>query len=524
MKYLHPLLFAIYPILYLYSENFVKMPFGLVQLPIVVAVVGVFVVAGIFWGISRSLSSAALFASSVVIGCASFRGGVFLLKKLSGESLAVREQAMLCLLVLVWILIGSLLLRFRRLPGLNIFLSVVATALVVMNFVGIAPMLFAASKEPHFCLGTELQEVSTRKIRKQKEHPDIFYIVLDAFGRDDVLQEMYGVDSAEFIAGLEARGFYVARESRSNYCQTSLSLGATLNISYLDSVARRLQHKKAIERLALRNVVRKNQLMRFLREVGYEVDTYSSGYSGAEFSGVDRDFKPFFVLSEFDQLVLTQSPIPAILNLSPVQGINNLQFESHRKRVRYTLRHLGEEQGKRARKPRFVFAHVLSPHPPFLFDRDGNAVTPAGEYRIWDGSHYRGTHAEYQAGYRGQVEFMQRAILNTLDRIIENHPEAVIVLQGDHGPGMHLNWSSFERTNLKERFGILNAYRVSDRLKEKLYPTITPVNSFRLILNEYFGMDLAVLEDKSFYSEWKRPFKFFAVPGVVSPRSSAAPS
>ena len=44
-----------------------------------------------------------------------------------------------------------------------------------------------------------------------------------------------------------------------------------------------------------------------------------------------------------------------------------------------------------------------------------------------------------------------------------------------------------------------------------LYPTITPVNTFRIVLKHYFNADLPLLEDKSFYSTYDRPFRFFDV-------------
>src|SRR5512147_1694421 len=51
-------------------------------------------------------------------------------------------------------------------------------------------------------------------------NPDIYYLILDAHGRADVLQSMYGVDSSSFINFLKQSGFYVADQSHSNYIQT----------------------------------------------------------------------------------------------------------------------------------------------------------------------------------------------------------------------------------------------------------------------------------------------------------------
>ena len=50
------------------------------------------------------------------------------------------------------------------------------------------------------------------------------------------------------------------------------------------------------------------------------------------------------------------------------------------------------------------------------------------------------------------------------------------------------------------RMSILNAYYVNAETKTSLYATITPVNSFRIIFNHYFGYNLPLLEDTSYYS------------------------
>jgi hypothetical protein len=78
------------------------------------------------------------------------------------------------------------------------------------------------------------------------------------------------------------------------------------------------------------------------------------------------------------------------------------------------------------------------------------------------------------------------------------------VIQGDHG------WtfpSEEKKLSVSEfyacRYGILNAYYLPNGGEKILYKGITPVNSFRMILNYYFGTQLERLPD----------FQYF-VPGV----------
>jgi hypothetical protein len=63
---------------------------------------------------------------------------------------------------------------------------------------------------------------------------------------------------------------------------------------------------------------------------------------------------------------------------------------------------------------------------------------------------------------------------------------------GDHGP------PPGRIATQADRLTILSAFYVSDAVAEKLYDSISPVNFFRLILNEYFQTDYPLLEDRSY--------------------------
>jgi hypothetical protein len=54
----------------------------------------------------------------------------------------------------------------------------------------------------------------------------------------------------------------------------------------------------------------------------------------------------------------------------------------------------------------------------------------------------------------------------------------------------------------------LNAYYFPDQDYRALYPSITPVNSFRVVFNQYFDADVELLEDKNYYATWLAPYAF----------------
>jgi hypothetical protein len=59
---------------------------------------------------------------------------------------------------------------------------------------------------------------------------------------------------------------------------------------------------------------------------------------------------------------------------------------------------------------------------------------------------------------------------------------------------------------------ILDAYDFPNHAGDPyLYDSITPVNSFRILFNLYFGTHFELLKDESFFSTWEHPYQFIPV-------------
>lgn len=141
------------------------------------------------------------------------------------------------------------------------------------------------------------------------------------------------------------------------------------------------------------------------------------------------------------------------------------------------------------RSPKFVFAHIISPHPPFVLGSQGEAV------------HRADTDL---AGYRDQVLFLNRQLETILPALIAaSDPPPIIILQADHGRGGPSMW---------ERMAILNALYLPGVGEQLLYPEISPVNTFRVIFNAYFDADYTLLEDTSYHSTYQAIYRFELVP------------
>nr|CAA9218977.1 hypothetical protein AVDCRST_MAG63-562 [uncultured Armatimonadetes bacterium] len=346
--------------------------------------------------------------------------------------------------------------------------------------------------------------------------PDIYYIVLDAYGRQDTLREFYGYDNEPFLRELEKRGFYIARRGRANYCQTALCLASSLNMGYLDEVARRAgkTYRDLSEATAR---IDNNAVAAFLRARGYKFVYITTGTPLTHAGSADlilgeRARKPG--LNVFERLLSDTTPLAAV----PRAEVS--LYDEHRAYIQGAFEHLSGVP--RLPYPKFVFAHILAPHAPFVLGARGEPLTPDRPFSLADASDFmrRSTRDEYRRGYIDQLRYVNTRVLRAIDDIYARSARRpIIIVQGDHGSRMLLDWQDVRKTNLREAFANLNAYSLPDHDAARfLYQDISPVNSFRLLLNRYFGADYKALPDRSYYSTLYRPYDFIDVTGEASAR------
>jgi hypothetical protein len=380
-------------------------------------------------------------------------------------------------------------------PFLNLVVGVLLLTQVVLNL----PKLLRESA-PLAAGSASIQLAGDKEALKIdcSQRPDIYYIILDAYGRSDVLQEYYGVDNAAFLRSLRDKGFYVADAAHTNYIQTVFSVPAALDMEFI-------KPNPPDERGAdyFTQLVAENKITRLLDECGYLTIAFETGFSFTNSSIVDLRLSRGTGLQELEELVLADTPLGLLASktnwFKPGQG-----YPAHRERVLFAFEQLGKLAGRPG--PKFIFAHILSPHPPFVFDAEGQPIDPPRSYTVHDGDDFKGSTTEYVQGYAGQVPFVNRMLERTIDEILSKSPEPpIIIIQGDHGPGGSLDWHSPDKSCLAERSAILNAYYLPGASPDALYPEITPVNSFRVVLNQYFGADLEMLPDVTFFTSHRLP-------------------
>ena len=326
--------------------------------------------------------------------------------------------------------------------------------------------------------------LNVQQSRRSNNLPDIYLIVLDAHGRHDVLEEKFGYDNSAFIQGLQDLGFYVATCSQSNYASTNLSLSSLFNSSYIP-----VQFSSTARLPALKDTV----VGQTLRSLGYTFITFENRTSGHFDLQEDiRLSKNQLLLgqlnltggiNEFEEMILQTSILKLFWDTELIPGFNQktlvrLENFEHYQQTRFILSDL--KNVPPMKNPKFVFVHILVPHGPFVFTADGK---------------FKSREDRSRNGYGDNAKFIDQNILTALQTIIatsENPP--IILLMGDHGP------PTGRYATREDRMKILNAYYVDKQTGADLYDSITPVNSFRIIFNDYFGESFPLLDDVSHYA------------------------
>ncbi|HET9912747.1 MAG TPA: hypothetical protein VFQ13_12700 [Anaerolineales bacterium] len=512
---IHPFLFAIYSVLGVYSQNAGQVPVNWIARSLVFLVLVTIVVYIFLQRIFKDHQHAG-FVSTIFLNWI-FMGHLY--RFLLEQSPFWRTPlGGFCAFLLITVPLGFLASSWvwKRLsnPGMiTTFLNIVSLVLVIYpSWITIA-VLYKGNSQIRIVREQQAQ-VEVPLTNPSEPFPDIYMIILDGYGRNDSLQAIYSYDNTQFIEFLEEKGFYVADRATSNYPQTHLTLSSMLNLQYLDTYTQEFGNSN--DRSGLYELTWHPTIRRLLKDQGYKFVALPSATLATQIRDADIYFNMTNSdINEFETLLLSSTVVGVTVEAwgfdQPVQG-----YELHRKYILFSLEKLSEVA--EVPGPKFVFAHIMLPHPPFIFNHAGNFIVPNHPYVMWDASLFPGTTEEYQQGYKEQVTFLNQKMEIIISDILarsENPP--IIILQGDHGPGAFYDVLELDNNScLSERFTILDAYYFPDGDYQLLYPSITPVNSFRVVLNKYFGAQLDLLEDRSYYSSWSSPYIYTDVTDQVN--------
>jgi hypothetical protein len=333
--------------------------------------------------------------------------------------------------------------------------------------------------------------------------PDIYYIIMDRYAGPETLKTIYNFDNKHFLDYLEAKGFYVASRSAGNYPSTAQSLASSLNLQYLTYLGK-FMDPESTSWIPIHRLLEDHKVRSFLKSKGYQYIHLGSWWEPTRKNKLADENVYFTPLPEMFYVLYGSTVFQPV---SAALGVLDLRYE-HWRGNRRQFEDLTGRVG--AEGPKFVLAHFLLPHDPYVFSRDGDYL------RL-----HQVNNQPTELNYINQLVYTNRMLQKTIDKLISTSKQPpIIILQADEGPyprrydhdTQNFDWRKATNAELNQKMQILNSFYLPGVDSRALYPTISPVNAFRLVFNLYFKTNLPLLPDESFvFEQRRRPYSLLNV-------------
>ena len=484
----HPLLAAAYPVIFLFALNIAEqVTLAPLWLPLGIAVFDTAMLFGILGLVLRDWQRAALLTTVLVAGFFGYGHAWTAVDELLDNQWP---------LIVAWLLVVGigLVMAWRigpsRLRTATRILNAVSVFLVVFNLTTVIasrPVLDFGGT-PGNLTGLELAPPDPSDL------PDVYFVILDRYAGSTALRETYDYDNEPFLTELEARGFSVARNAHANHIKTPLSLASTLSMEPLDAEALKAQATDGADRDPIQRMLSQRLAVpAALKQIGYEYVHIGNWWTPTA-TNVDADLTLVYQGQDQFGSVLAQTTFLRALDDPASAPDDPWDWPVMRENNLYALDRLDEVTSLPG--PKYVFAHLVTTHPPYVHNADGSYTGREQVARLGD-----------RESYRRQLTYANTRMLSFVDMVLARDPDAIIILQADEGPfparyqgddAWRFAWRDATPEELEEKFGILFAMRVpeADLEAEGLHDAITPINTFRILFNARFGTDLRLLPDQ----------------------------
>jgi hypothetical protein len=476
---LHPLLFAIYPILFLYANNLAQVNFTEILLPCAVSLIVTIFIYIFFTFVYKNAIKASIFISIALILFFSYGyiydGFRWIIYSITGSraiSTTIIKDRFLLPFIILLVGSGGFFLYFskKRFAFIAKIFTIIAIVLIILNITIIAKNYLTKN---NISSGLTKNQVNSTKnidnsnIRKL----DIYLITVDEFAGFNMIKNYYGYNPSWFFDSLAKKGFHIIPKSRSNYFCTENCLHSVLNMDYIH----------------------------------YHPELCNDCRSASIFKTMGYKFINTIPAQNFVDAIYLKMNSIFIMKLIHTSLLKSLELELHRYKILYIFNNFDKLVMEKS--PKFVHIHILSPHVSFFSDSTGNRLS----YN--DKENWRDKKI-----YLGQWLFVAKRINTVIDNILEQSPsKPIIVIQSDHGVralqhgsqnpplifdkngNIHIENDTNRILNYFQAcYNNVNAFYFPDGNYEDLYDTLSPVNTFRIILNHFFNGKYKLLPDESY--------------------------
>lgn len=396
--------------------------------------------------------------------------------------------------VLVGLLIvAGVVLRRRRIPtGVVPVLNALAVGVLLLPVITIL-QVERLTRAPEWGIEySPFTGMSDAKMTGQK--PDIYHIVLDAYGGADALSGVLGFDNSDFFGSLRQQGFVVNESSISPYNETVHIMSSMFLGEYLRAGEFPIDSENStVLRAVLGTLIVNGPVHDMLRANGYRVLYTDPGH---DFLRFPRDAVVLRALNSgpFNRF---ESYLGSLVGLEPLLP-TVYELSQERPLIR-SVKTAFSQDFSDFESPKFVYEHVIAPHTPFVIDRNG---VPTAEYpQFTDTSEgdsvvrSAALRQQYIEGYLEKLRYVNDRVLQQVERLREVGGNKIIILHGDHGSGAYYFMNDPDNSCLRERYTtFLAVYADDPTIREQFgwvtAPDATLVNVYRTIYNSLLDTDL----------------------------------
>lgn len=411
---------------------------------------------------------------------------------------------------------GKLQQKYPRIEHRNVWIGL----LIVVSYLFVLPAFSVAKALPSMLEQSKVQapEFATPATAKTPEgKPDIYYFVLDRYTNNEVLKDQFNFNNTYFLDFLKNHNFTVNNSAQSSYPYTTSSVASTLAADYTKQQVAPFVDNTVQSKALYHNLIWQSPVIKAIKKQGYRYYNFGTWY-GATYKAplAEVDEAKVHLLTVFGKekrlrgIEFTEFETSPYFRLAHFEAswwpFKNANLLAHSNTVnQLNLLDYAATQDKPG--GRFIFSHILVPHPPYYFNADGSlAVVPESS----------NVEKPVKAKYVNQIEYINSQMTQIIGQIKKQSGDnAVIIFSSDEGPyPQSLNdtlrsdsWASagvegdgflvgdmrdWPDDWLQMKYGILQAAHIPKATSNDM-KHMNSVNMFRIVLNRYFGYNLDYL-------------------------------
>lgn len=308
------------------------------------------------------------------------------------------------------------------------------------------------------------------KIKTEKSN--IYFFILDAMQPIDAFEKYYNINLQKYLKGFEQKNYNYYYNTSNIYDNTTHGLSAIFYLDEIFTKDNRLKNKTKILYPTLLRDNFKSDLIYNLDNLGYEFKWIGNFFAYCPKFNLryclnqnqNKFIDTYLYINFFRQTPIIQSIIKFghIINFD----FNRDFFFKLNDGMGRLVKHLSEN--KNIKKPSFYFVHHMSPHWPYITNKDCS-------YKSFPGK------KNYE-GYKSAYLCVLNKISETIEYIEKNDPNSFVVFQSDH------NWN-MSKTEEEKKL-IFNLVKAQDDCEIDPIINLNNVNTLRFIFSCITGDDV----------------------------------